>query len=96
MQRRGGSRSGCNEAHLTHHKAHRQSQVILTQSLQAGVGRRPSNGAATQLALWEQQGMLPHIEASRLMVYRLLAGEVDDVTPHLNLDWQRALGLRLW
>ena len=60
------------------------------------MGRRPSRGAATQLALWEQQGMLPFIDPARLTVYRLLAGEVDDVTPHLHLDWQRALGLRLW
>ena len=60
------------------------------------MGRRPSKGAATQLGLWEQQGMLPFMDAERLLVYRLLAGEVDEVTPQLHLDWQRALGLRLW
>ena len=60
------------------------------------MGRQPSHGAARQLDLWEQQGMLPRIQPSRLAVYRLLAGAADEVTGPLELDWQRSLGLRLW
>ena len=31
-----------------------------------------------------------------VLIYRLLAGEVEDVIPDLELDWRRALGLFFW
>lgn len=84
--------------HMSMQRAH-SCALCLANALcaeQAGVGRQPSHGAARQLDLWEQQGMLAHMQPSRLTVYRLLAGGADEATPALDLDWQRSLGLRLW
>ena len=39
---------------------------------------------------------MAHIEPERLLVYRLLAGDVAHVTQHVELDWRRAFALNLW
>ena len=49
-----------------------------------------------QVQAWNDSGVLRHIDAERMLLYHLLAGEVDSVVPALQLDWRRALGLQLW
>lgn len=49
-----------------------------------------------QLGVWREAGFTAHMDPERLRVYQLLAGEVAEVTPALNLDWRRALALHLW
>lgn len=37
-----------------------------------------------------------HIDQERLRVYQLLAGHIDAIVPHMDLDWRRAFGLHFW
>jgi hypothetical protein len=50
----------------------------------------------TQIANWRDAGFLTHVDPERLRLYRLLAGQVDEVTPEMDLDWRRALAMHLW
>ncbi len=71
---------------------------LATLVAQAGSGSRDAaaRDASAQLAVWAANDMLRGIEADRLLVYRLLAGQVDEVRDRLELDWRRYLGLLLW
>ena len=64
--------------------------------LQAGEGVDARQQAQRQLVLWEAAGFQAHIHADRLLVWRLLAGQLDTVIPSLRLDWRRAFALHLW
>ena len=45
---------------------------------------------------WTDQRFLDHINPDTVLVYRLVAGQLDDVIPELDLDWRRAFNLHLW
>lgn len=56
----------------------------------------PRELAGQQLASWQAAGMVRYIHPHRLLVWRLLAGQLDEVIPALQLDWRRAFALHLW
>eukprot|EP00736_Rhodelphis_marinus_P001753 Rmarinus@m.4880 len=65
--------------------------VLLSQ---AGSARaRAAEDMRAQLEEWEASGVAGHMEERRLALYRLLSG---DPTCAPEMDWKRALGLRLW
>ena len=45
---------------------------------------------------WTSQRFLDDIHPDTVLVYRLVAGQLDDVIPELELDWCRAFTLHLW
>ena len=49
-----------------------------------------------QSETWEGETYAHHIDQDRLLIYRILAGQVQQVIPQLDLDWRRALGLHFW
>ncbi|KAL4425557.1 hypothetical protein ABPG75_009573 [Micractinium tetrahymenae] len=67
--------------------------TLLAQAGAKAVGAAELSG---QLRVWEESGCERHIGAALLRVYQLLAGQVDEVTPAMQLDWRRALGVHLW
>ncbi|KAI3438757.1 hypothetical protein D9Q98_001175 [Chlorella vulgaris] len=67
--------------------------TLLAQAGTKGVGQAE---LAQQLQTWQETGCDRHISTGLRHVYQLLAGQVEAVTPSLNLDWRRALGLHLW
>lgn len=67
--------------------------TLLAQSGAKAVGAAE---LAEQLRVWEESGCERHINAALRRVYQLLAGQVDQVTPDMQLDWRRALGVHLW
>ncbi|KAG1657439.1 hypothetical protein FOA52_011719 [Chlamydomonas sp. UWO 241] len=71
---------------------------LATLLAQAGCGARGGacDEAAAQLRVWEANDMAGHVGRDRLLVYRLLAGQVDEVRDRLALDWRRYLALQLW
>lgn len=75
----------------------------LSLYAQAGLSAAGQAHVRNQLEVWERtqngQNLQPftqHIHEDRLLLYQLLAGQVEDVIPKLNLDWRRALGLYFW
>ena len=64
--------------------------------LQAGSSTAHKRVLEDQLAAWQHHRLSEHMDPELVAVYRLLAGGVQDVTPGLQLDWRRALGLHLW
>ncbi|KAK9808458.1 hypothetical protein WJX73_007966 [Symbiochloris irregularis] len=52
--------------------------------------------ARQQVQDWTSQRFLDHINPDTVLVYRLIAGQLDDVIPELDLDWHRAFNLHLW
>ena len=49
-----------------------------------------------QSETWEGETYAHHIDPDRLLIYQILAGQVQQVIPKLDLDWRRALGLHFW
>ncbi len=66
---------------------------LLAQAAAKGEARE---AVRRQLQTWQEADFVAHIDRERLHVYQLLAGQIDAVAPHMNLDWRRALGLHLW
>lgn len=64
------------------------SQAAAKGDARAAVGR--------QLQTWLDAQFLMHIDQERLRVYQLLAGHIDAIVPHMDLDWRRAFGLHFW
>lgn len=69
---------------------------LATLLAQAGAKAVGAAELAAQLRVWEESGCERHIGAALRRVYQLLAGQVDEVTPSMQLDWRRALGVHLW
>ncbi len=70
-------------------------------SFQAGVSSSARQLIEQQLdtwqsETWEGEAYANHIDPNRLLIYQLLAGQLQQVIPRLNLDWRRALGLHFW
>ncbi|KAL0018702.1 hypothetical protein WJX79_002745 [Trebouxia sp. C0005] len=49
-----------------------------------------------QSQTWEGEAYANHIDPDCLLIYQLLAGQLQQVIPRLDLDWRRALGLHFW
>lgn len=64
--------------------------------LQGGGSSRAQPCILQQLRVWEEQEFDEHIEPECKLVYQLLAGQVQEVIPTLDLDWRRAFGLHFW
>ncbi|GAX81271.1 hypothetical protein CEUSTIGMA_g8703.t1 [Chlamydomonas eustigma] len=72
---------------------------LATMLVQAGCSSNMdglTQGAREQLAVWQANDMLGHIQKDRLLIYKLLAGQVEEVRDRLALDWRRLLALLLW
>jgi hypothetical protein len=67
-----------------------------SDTVQAAAKAVARAGVGSQIDNYQEASFLPHIDQERLLLYQLLAGQVDDVTPALNLDWRRAFGLHYW
>lgn len=70
-------------------------------SLQAGTSTSGRQLIEQQLdtwqsETWEGETYAHHIDQDRLLIYQILAGQVQQVIPQLDLDWRRALGLHFW
>ena len=75
--------------------------TVFFDVMQAGVSSRAQQLVKKQLDKWQEQSWedeaySQHIDEDRLLIYQLLAGQVHAITPRLNLDWRRALGLHFW
>lgn len=88
-------------------KAQGRAGLLNPEMLQANTSTRPwytqagKRGTSTadieaQLQTWEEAGMVPHIDPTRLQVYQVLGGQLDLVLPSLQLPWRLALGMHLW
>lgn len=64
--------------------------------MQAAAKGEARAGLGSQIERWREAGFLAHIDDERLRLYQLLAGQVDDVTPAMDLDWRRTVGMHLW
>jgi len=72
--------------------------VRLASIIAQGSNRRATTSeVASQLRVWEDSGLISHMELERLQVYRILGGQLDDVVSTLpGLPWRAALGMHLW
>ncbi len=69
---------------------------LATLLPQVGRTEQLSQCVAAQLDTWVAHDMLKAIDPQRLLIYKLLAGDVDAVVAAVPLDWRRAFALQLW
>lgn len=69
---------------------------LATLISSAGQHAQAQAELARQLSVWTTSDMTPHIDSDRLLVYKLLAGQVLEANARLQLDWRRFLGLMVW
>ena len=54
-----------------------------------------------QLQVWQQydldtEAYIQHIPEERVLIYQMLAGQVQQVILSLDLGWRRAMGVFFW
>mmetsp|Transcript_49038 Transcript_49038/g.91316 ORF Transcript_49038/g.91316 Transcript_49038/m.91316 type:complete len:553 (+) Transcript_49038:3-1661(+) len=94
--------------HLTGNQVREATKVVALQARDArlatllaqGGGHLATRALLTkQLQIWSKWAVDDYVLKDRMLLYQLLAGQVDEVVHELDpqlLDWRRAFGLYLW